>query len=103
MQEVNNNDFDKEVLHSNKPVVVDLWAEWCGPCKMMAPVFEALSKEMTNVKFVKLDVDSNQEIASKYNILGIPTFLIFKNGKEVLRQVGAMPKDQLKAKIQSVL
>ena len=103
MQEVNESDFENEVLKSSKLTVVDFTASWCGPCKMMSPVFEALSKEMTNVKFLKLDVDENQEIASKYNVLGVPTFLVFNKGKEVARIVGGISKDQLKSKIQSAL
>ena len=90
-------------IEYSKLTVVDFTASWCGPCKMMSPVFEALSKEMTNVKFLKLDVDENQEIASKYNVLGVPTFLVFNKGKEVARIVGGISKDQLKSKIQSAL
>ena len=103
VQEVNESDFKKEVLNADKPVIVDSWAEWCGPCKMISPIFEELSKELTNIKFVKLNVDDNQEIASEYNIMGIPTLMVFKNGKELGRIVGAIPKEQLKSKIQSFL
>ena len=71
----------------------------CGPCRAMAPVFEELSKEMKDVKFVKMDVDDNQEVASKYNIMSIPTFIVFKNGKEVGREIGGMPKDAIKTRI----
>ena len=80
-------------------VIIDFWAAWCGPCRAMAPAFEELSKEMPKVLFAKVNVDDNQEIAVKYGIMGIPCFLIFKNGKEVDRIVGSNPKAVLKAKI----
>ncbi len=100
MLELNKENFYKEI--SNGKVVVDNWAIWCAPCRMMAPVFEALSKELKNVKFAKLNVDDNPEIASKYNIMSIPTFLIFKNGEPVKTLVGVMPKEKLKSEIEKV-
>ena len=101
MLELNKNNFNAEIKEG--VVVIDAWASWCGPCRAMAPIFEELSKEMKNVKFSKLDVDSNSEIASRYNIMSIPTFLIFKNGKEVSRIVGGNPKSLIKSKIESIL
>ncbi len=100
MLELNKENFYKEI--SKGKVVVDSWAIWCAPCRMMSPVFEALSKELKNVKFAKLNVDDNPEIASKYNIMSIPTFLIFKNGEPVKTLVGVMPKEKLKSEIEKV-
>ncbi len=103
MQEITDSTFEKEVLKSDKPVILDAWASWCQPCLMMAPIFEELSKEMKSVKFVKLNVDDNQETASTFSIMSIPTFLVFKNGKEVERIVGGNPKALLKSKIESAI
>lgn len=101
MLELNKSNFEKET--SKGVVVVDYWAEWCVPCKMMGPVFEELSKEMKDVKFTKVDVDENPDIAQKFGVMGIPTFIVFKNGKEVDRSTGALPKSALKTKINSHL
>ena len=79
--EVTDDSFDKEVLQSDKPVIVDFWAEWCGPCRMLGPRFEELSNEMKDIKFCKLNVDDNQETAAKFGIRSIPTMLMFKSGK----------------------
>ena len=94
--EITDSNFDQEVLQSDVPVVVDFWAEWCGPCRMVAPIVEELSEEYNGkVKFGKLDVDSNSGVAARYGIRSIPTLLIFKSGDEVGRLVGAKPKVQL--------
>ena len=91
-----DNNFEQEVLKSNIPVVVDFWAEWCGPCRMVAHIVEELSEEYTGkIKFGKLDVDSNPGTASRFGIRSIPTLLIFKAGEEVGRLIGAKPKSQL--------
>ena len=85
--------FDEVVLKSDKPVVVDFWAAWCGPCRMVGPVIEELSKDYDGRAVVgKVDVDSNQEFAAKYGVRNIPTVLVFKNGEVVTRQVGVAPK-----------
>lgn len=96
--------FDQEVLASNKPVVVDFFATWCGPCKRMAPVMESLSKSYAGkVSFVRVDVDKNPVLASKYNINGIPAIMIFNHGKMVDNAVGLKPEEELKQRIAAVV
>ncbi len=96
--------WDKEVLGTPGLVMVDFWAVWCGPCRMVAPTIEELAKEYSGkIKVTKLNTDENPDIASRYKIMGIPTIIFFKNGQEADRIVGAVPKPQLKAKIDSLL
>jgi thioredoxin 1 len=91
-----------ELINSNKPVLVDFSAEWCGPCKMMAPVIKELSSEVGNsAKVIKVDVDRNPKAAAKYEIRGVPTFILFKQGKVLWRHSGAVPKEMLKNAIMS--
>ena len=101
---VTNDTFDSVVLQSQELVMVDFWATWCGPCKIIAPVVEELSKEYEGkVTFVKVNTDENTDIATKYNIRGIPTLMFFKDGKVADQVVGAVPKAQLKSKLDSLL
>lgn len=94
------DNFDSEVIKSDKPVLVDFWAPWCGPCRMMAPIVEELATELEGkVKIAKINVDESQNIAGQYNILSIPTFLIFKNGMVADQMVGGLSKETLKEKL----
>lgn len=99
VQHVSEVDFNEVVLNYEGVVLVDFWATWCGPCKMIAPVVEEVSNEVSNARFVKVDVDENENLANKYQISSIPTLMIFKNGTPVDTLVGFMPKDSLKAAV----
>ena len=102
--EITDSTFDEIVLKSDKPVMVDLWAEWCGPCRMVGPIMEELSSDFEGKAVVgKLDVDSNQEFAAKFGVRNIPTVLVFKNGELVGRQVGVAPKSTYTEAINSAL
>jgi thioredoxin 1 len=102
--EVNDGNFDELVLKSDKPVVVDFWAEWCGPCRMIAPIIEELSHEYSDkAVVVKCDVDSSPGVAAKFGIRNIPTVLFFKDGKVADKQVGAVPKNAFVTKLNALI
>jgi thioredoxin 1 len=97
---ISDASFDKEVVNADKPVLVDFWAEWCGPCRMIAPVLEKLADEYAEtLKIAKLDVDNNPETMVKYGVQSIPTMILFKDGEPVERLVGYMPKERLLGRI----
>ena len=94
--ELNNENFEKEVLQSQKTVLIDFWASWCGPYRMMSPVVDNIAETMSEqVKVCKVNIDENQELAEKYQVMTIPTFLIIKNGKESARTIGVQPKEDI--------
>lgn len=99
-----DTDFENDINVTGKLVLVDLWAEWCGPCKMMEPVLEEIAGEMEeSLQVVKINIDQNQETPMKFNVMNIPTLLFFKDGKEVDRVIGVVPKKQLVKKIENYL
>lgn len=104
MLELTEANFESEVIKSNLPVIVDYWAPWCGPCRIFTPVIEEVSKEFEGkAKFAKMNTDENQDTAAKYNIMSIPTVLIFKNGNVKATSVGALPKESFKSWLQKNL
>ncbi len=104
MLDLTSDTFDKEVTNSKTPVLVDFWAPWCGPCRMVGPVLEKISSEYSKkLKFSKMNVDDNQEIAAKHDVRGIPCMIIFSGGKEIDRVIGAYPEPELRKKIDLIL
>lgn len=96
---VNKNNFREEVINSDKPVLVDFWASWCGPCRMVAPVLEEIARENPDIKVVKINVDEESELASQFRVMSIPTLVVMKNGVVVNQSVGARPKGQILAMV----
>jgi thioredoxin 1 len=102
--DISDQNFETEVIKSNLPVVIDLWAPWCGPCRMVGPVVEKLAEQYDGkVKFCKLNVDENQQTAVKYSVMSIPTLLFFKNGSVADTVVGAVPEQVLKPRIDALI
>ncbi|KAF5085745.1 Thioredoxin 1 [anaerobic digester metagenome] len=101
---INDSNFEEVVLKSDKPVVLDFWAEWCGPCRMVAPIIDQMAEEYKDKAVIgKVDVDSNPGISARFGIRNIPTVLFFKNGEVVDKQVGAVPKSNFVAKLEAIL
>jgi thioredoxin 1 len=101
--DVTDNNFQAEVLESESPVLVDFWAPWCGPCRIIAPSLEELNDEIENLRVVKLNVDENQQTAAQYEVMSIPTLIVFKNGQPAKKIIGAMPKKRLEAELAPAL
>lgn len=100
LKKLNNHNFQNEILENAGIALVDFYADWCGPCKMLSPIIDEISEERTDITVGKVNVDENNSLAAKYNVMSIPTMIIFKNGKEQARVVGVRPKEDILAELQ---
>ena len=103
MREITDSDFEQQVLAAELPIVIDFWAPWCGPCRIIAPHLEELQNEREDLRIVKLNVDDNPQTAARYNVMSIPMLLLFKNGQVAHQIIGAMPKSRLVQEIEPAL
>jgi thioredoxin 1 len=103
LPDVTDSSFEGEVLQADGPVLVDFWAPWCGPCRVVHPILEEISNERDDLRIVSINVDENQQTAARYEILSIPTLLLFKDGEIAKRVIGALPKKRLEAELEPVL
>ena len=103
LTDVTDANFQSEVLDSETPVLVDFWAPWCGPCRVVHPILEEISNERDDLRIVSVNVDENQGTAAKYEVLSIPTLIVFKDGEEVKKVIGALPKKRLEAELEPAL
>ena len=103
LQDVTDINFQAEVIESDQPVLVDFWAPWCGPCRVVAPVLEEIAAEREDLRIVKLNVDDNQVTAARYDVMSIPTLILFKNGEPAHKIIGALPKSRLVQEIEPAL
>jgi thioredoxin 1 len=103
LKQVTDSNFQAEVLESDKPVLVDFWAPWCGPCRVVAPVLEEIAAERDDLRIVKLNVDENQQTAAAFEVLSIPTMILFKHGQVAKKVIGAYPKRKLESELGPVL
>ena len=92
---INNENFESEVLGSEKPVLLDFWASWCGPCRALSPIIDEIAAERSDIKVVKAEVDENRELARKFRVMSVPTLLVIKNGETVARSMGVQSKEQI--------
>jgi len=103
ISEVTDDNFQAEVIEADTPVLVDFWAPWCGPCRVVAPVLEEIAGEREDLKIVKLNVDENQQTAAQFQVLSIPTLILFRNGEVAKKVIGALPKKRLEAELEPAL